>query len=636
MRQRWLAMLCCLALTSAAAWFGGAGEDRKAPEAWIEVAPGVMRTPGLPGGYALVDGTNALLIDAPVEADGLKATGVRQVEMVLLTHHHFDTCAAADRYLAAKVPVRAPEKSAEWLTPDGVRKHWKENVPLRHSRAAYFVAPVGLDGVACSLKDKQEIEWRGWTIQVIETPGHSRDHVAYAVRKGKDGALLLFCGDALASAGKMWTPYTTDWDHWTDLGLKPAGESLRKLAALKPAILLPAHGAPIKENTVAALMRTAEVVEEAGFLKSFERYTKDRIGNAPEYQFLAKEQAKSGGKLPWTPVSKNLFLTGNTYVLTSKDNAFLVVDPWGQLSADQIAKLRADRRLGTLEVVMFSHAHFDHYDGIYYLPERDKLQVWALESVAGPIADPFRLYAPFLDARPVKFDKQFKDGETAKWREYDFKFHYFPGQSLFSMAVETTIDGKKCLFTADNFFHQDMFSGSGGWMGLNRSFPTLYEESAKKVSRLKPEWVLAEHGGPFEFNAQDWERRERWAAAAGIAANALSPTGKHMDDWYPQRLAVEPVRFKAKPGERLKGKVVVSRASAVARKYAVTLLGRGLASANPVEFAVSPRKESTEAPLELHLSKDIPAGRHVFRFTVATEPSDQSDVFVIVDVDTPD
>ena len=25
--------------------------------------------------------------------------------------------------------------------------------------------------------------------------------------------------------GKLWTPYTTDWDHWTDAGLRPAADT---------------------------------------------------------------------------------------------------------------------------------------------------------------------------------------------------------------------------------------------------------------------------------------------------------------------------------------------------------------------------------------------------------------------------
>src|SRR5262249_38636536 len=287
----------------------------------------------------------------------------------------------------------------------------------------------------CSLADGQHIDWHGWDLQVVATPGHSRDHLAFAARKGKDGPLLVFCGDALAEPGKVWSPYTTDWDHWTDAGLKPPAQSLRKLAELKPATLLPAHGAVIKKDAVAALEQTAKNVEEMGFLKSFERFTKNRLKDAPEYRFLAKEQAESNGSKPWSHVSDHLWLTGNTYVLTSKEeDAFLVVDPWDKRSADQVAKLKADQKLGPMEVVMFSHAHFDHYDGIYHLPDRDKFQVWTLDQVATPLAEPGLLRAPFLDARPVRIDKRYKDGDTAAWREYRFRFHHLPGQTEFTMG----------------------------------------------------------------------------------------------------------------------------------------------------------------------------------------------------------
>src|SRR5262249_30710341 len=154
-------------------------------------------------------------------------------------------------------------------------------------------------------------------------------------------------------SGKLWAPFTTDWNHWTDEGLTPAAESLRKLAALKPDIVLPAHGPPIKETPEQALSKTGDAVAEVAFLKSFERYTKQRLGKPPEYAFLAKEQAATNGKEPWSQISPHLFLTGNTYILRSKDNAFLVIDPWGKLSAEQIEKLRTDRKLGAIEVVMF-------------------------------------------------------------------------------------------------------------------------------------------------------------------------------------------------------------------------------------------------------------------------------------------
>jgi glyoxylase-like metal-dependent hydrolase (beta-lactamase superfamily II) len=613
----------------AAAWLAREAPADNGADAWQEVTPGVLRSRGFPAGYALVVGEKALLFDAPCGPGGLQAHGIKKIDAVLLTHHHRDTAAFAGRYLADGVSVRAPKVSAEWLTPEGIQKYWKESIPLRNSRTAYLVLPEGLKGIDCSLVDGQTIDWNGWTIQVVDAPGHSRDHVAYAARKGKDGPLLLFCGDALAAPGKLWSPYTTDWDHWTDLGLKPAHESLTKLAGLKPAILLPTHGDVIAKEPERALSQTAAAVKEVAFLKSFERYTKERLKDAPRYAFLAKEQAESNGSKPWTKVSDHLWLTGNTYVLVSKDNAFLVVDPWDPHSARQIPKLQADKKLGTLEVVLCSHAHFDHYDGVYTILGRDKPEVWTLDRVAAPLAEPFLLRQPFLDERPVKIDKRPRDGETLTWREYTFRFRHLPGQTEYTMGVETTIDGKRCFFTADNFFHQDQFSGTGGWMGLNRSWPLPYAASAQKVLDAAPDWVLAEHGGPFEFNAEDFKRRVRWGKESAKAADTVCLSGNHRHDWDPHRVHVEPLLQKAKPGETLKATLVVSNHLGHKQKSVVTLEGRGLTADQSWETEPAPggveRREFT-----LPLGIDLRAGRHIF--TLREDGKGDSDSFLAVDV----
>ncbi len=634
MSRRYLMALLCLGMVSAAAWFGNAGFEVKEPrESWTEVVAGVWRGPRLPAGYALVDGDRALLVDAPCSAEALKAQGVKKIDAVLLTHHHRDTCGAASVFLSAGIPVRAPKAAAEWLAPDKVQKYWQESIPLRDSRTAYFVVPVGLAGVDCTLEEGQTIDWHGWHLQVVATPGHSRDHLAFAARKGKDGPVWLFCGDALSAPGKLWTPYTTDWDHWTDAGLTPAAKALRKLAALKPAVLLPAHGPAITTAAVDALNRTAEAVENVAFLKSFERYSKDRLGNAPQYGFLAKEQVATSGEKPWTQVSQHLFLTGNTYVLTSKDNAYLVVDPWGQRSADQVVKLARERKLGQLEVVMFSHAHYDHYDGIYYLPDRDKFQVWTLAGVAGPIADPFRLRAPFLDARPVKIDRRLKDGNTANWREYHFRFHYLPGQSAFTMGVEVTIDGKTCYFTADNFFHQDQFSGTGGWMGLNRSYPLPYAASAQKVLDAAPDWVLAEHGGPFEFNAEDFRRRVQWGKVSAVAADAVCPSGNHRYDWDPNRVHVEPLLQKTRPGATLHAVVVAENVLDQPEKLTLVVEGRRVFADQTLALNIAPQETVTNA-LTVRLPEKMRPGRHIFAVRVAdAKQADEVDAFFAVDVE---
>jgi glyoxylase-like metal-dependent hydrolase (beta-lactamase superfamily II) len=261
------------------------------------------------------------------------------------------------------------------------------------------------------------------------------------------------------------------------------------------------------------------------------------------------------------------------------------------------------------------------------------VKVWTLDRVAEPIADPTRYRAPFIDARPVKIDRLFKNGDTAMWREYSFRFHHFPGQTEFTMAVETTIDGKKCLFTADNFFHQDQFSGSGGWMGFNRSYPLPYAASARKVLDVAPDWILAEHGGPYVFNAEDYKRRVQWGEATAKAADVISISGNHRRDWDPHRIAVEPVIFKAKPGAKLKGTLRVSNAGPKAEKAKIELEGRGLTE-NQSWSIDAPIGKSVEQAIEIVVKPQVKLGRHIFILRNADSTGVEGvDAMVAVDVE---
>ena len=619
MRPRLLLPAFCVLLVGLAAWVGRAPAEPATEWSVVFDAGGVKvyRSPGSPASYLLVAGNESLLIDAPLPPDSLPA----KPKLVLLTHHHRDTVAAAAKYVAAKIPVHASPESAEWLKPDEVAKYWGKAIPLRDSRTSYFVVPAGIDGIEYSLKKNHSIKIGEWTLTLVPTPGHARDHVAFAAKKAGSDTSLLFVGDALTSDGKLWTPFSTDWDHWTDVGLKPAHESIRALAKIKASGLFPSRGDAVKaepKRIEELLAKAADAVAEAGRLKSFERFVGDA---AQTYDFLVpKEQIASGGDKPWSRVSPHLWLTGNTYVLSSKEaNACLVVDPWGQRGVDQVAKLRKDENLGPIEAVTFSHAHYDHFDGVYTLPVKNEYKVWTLDRVAEPLKEPFKYRAPFLDVRPIAFDREIKDGDSITWREYTFRFHHFPGQSEFTCAIETTIDGKRCLFTADNFFHVRQFSGSGGWMGLNRSFPSVYGESAKKALKINPEWVLAEHGGPYVFNAKDYEQRAAWGGAAGKACDAVCVSKRHRLDWNPHRVSVEPVLVKAKPGQTVTANLKVESG----QKLALALDGRGVVP----DAALADR-------LTIALPGSIAKGRHVFAVRAADENgAEVTDTFFAVDVD---
>ena len=655
MRRFAVLIVCCLILSVVAWWArGGVLAENPAAKNWTEIEPGVWRSKGLPCGYALIDGDAALLIGAARSVDwrGLRSLGVQRVEGCLLTHHHRDTSALADELIKAGIKVRAAKASAEWLSTEGVARFWKaclpELIPGREptlkertfNAFTYLVHPRGFDEIDCSLEDEQVIEWHNWRLKVIATPGHSRDHIAFAATRAKSATKesdvaspVIFSGDVIASRGKLWSPYTTDWDHWTDTGLKASAESLRKLAGLRPRMLYPEHGLVLKEDLVAALEETAEAVDEVGFLKSFERFSKQRLGSEPKYEFLAKDQVATAGEKPWTKLSPHLYLTGNTFVLRSDAGPILVLDPFGANLAEQIRRLQRDEQLGPIEVVLISHAHNDHYVGLHQLPNRDSFQVWTLDEIARPLAEPFGRTAFGLDARSIRTDRWLKSGETAVWHEFSFAVRHFPGQTYFTMGLLTTIDGQRGFFTADNFFHADQFSGSGGWSGRNRGWPDLYAKSAQAVLDAAPTWVLAEHGGAFEFNAEDFQRRVRWGQLAAKAADAISPSGSFRRDWHPSRIQVEPLVVKVRAGETAKASVVIENQLTLPESLHLQLDQGDVATAWSQDVVVS-ANDVFRAELSFTVRDKLTPGRYVVPLVITSNQiEDGGDCFVVIEIE---
>lgn len=169
-------------------------------------------------------------------------------------------------------------------------------------------------------------------------------------------------------------------------------------------------------------------------------------------------------------------------------------------------------------------------------------------------------------------------------------------------------------------------------MGMNRSFPLPYADSAGKVLAAAPEWVLAEHGGPFEFHAEDFRRRVRWGEVSATAADALCPSGNHRRDWDPNRVAVEPLLQKAKPGDQLQFKLRASNPLARPERLLVRLLDTEWVSEHSWTVDL-PAGGTVERALAFLLNEKTPAGRHAFPLEVTTNSGpDPSDVVFLLDV----
>jgi hydroxyacylglutathione hydrolase len=123
--------------------------------------------------WAVHNGHSAILVD-PGEAGPILAwlrdRGMT-VKAILVTHHHYDHVGGIAELLdQASIPVYGP------------------------ARGAVKTAPAS-EGETLDYSDI------GLIFKVIDTPGHTLDHVCYLGQETQSGRSHLFCGDTLFSCG---------------------------------------------------------------------------------------------------------------------------------------------------------------------------------------------------------------------------------------------------------------------------------------------------------------------------------------------------------------------------------------------------------------------------------------------------
>lgn len=178
------------------------------------------------GTYIVGHGQVAVIDPGPLDRDHLDAllyaVDGEEVSHILVTHTHQDHSPAA-------APLKAATGAPTYAYgPHGSGKI-ERGVQVEEGGDMDF-APDRL------VRDGDVLEGEGWTIECVYTPGHTSNHMCFALRDEK----ALFSGD-----------HVMGWS--TTIVSPPDGDmtdymhSLRKLLARDDEILWPTHGPPITD-----------------------------------------------------------------------------------------------------------------------------------------------------------------------------------------------------------------------------------------------------------------------------------------------------------------------------------------------------------------------------------------------------
>jgi glyoxylase-like metal-dependent hydrolase (beta-lactamase superfamily II) len=512
--------------------------------------------------YVIRDGDTAILIDLGDGSllDRLGEIGVKKVEWVLFTHHHREQLQGYPKLKSWGAKVAGPELERDLFEkPSSFRKMQVKLGDRYTIHGTSFVRPpiqpVPLDR---GFRTMDTFEWRGREFSCYDTRGNSPGGLTYAVKRA--GRWLAFTGDLMTDGARMHTWFDSEWDYGFAAGVYALTNAAGLVAGLDPAWLLPSHGPPIPEAR-AQLLEYQEKLRrfEKLLVRGYDVHTvsgswQDKLSRPTDVPFVWRT-------LPHLYKFRGPNFYPNFSLLIADSGRALAFD-CGLLDPkflDQaIAGMKERLGLKSIDAVLISHMHGDHFLQAPHLREKHGTKIWAIDRM-GPVCErpeafdycaPIQAYGTGVES--VTFDRLFKDGETFEWEGYRFQVDWMPGQTEFALAVWGIIDGKKVVFTGDNLFGDPDDPTHTGHEAVVAHNSAILEEGyiygAEYLSRLKPDLIMGGHSYVMNEPAAFVERYRRWAYAMRDAFRTLSPDPDYEYFYDPFWVRAEPYRVKVKAG----------------------------------------------------------------------------------------
>lgn len=442
--------------------------------------------------YVIKTGKTAVLIDF---GDGnvlqhLGSIGIEKVTDIFMTHHHRDQ--------AQGLPIAVQEGIRIWVPHieqdlfHHIDEHWKareitNNYNMRQDRFS-LLQSVPVYG---TLKDYSTHVINGVSLTIIPTPGHTIGSITVIAEI--DGKLAAFTGDLIYAPGKVWSMSATQWSYNGGEGIALSVLSLLDLKDRDPDLLLPSHGQimePASEAIDLLIERFADLMEQRNHNPRLFKLRKNPYEEITPH-LLKNKTSMSHAYVVLSESGKALFIDfGYDFIggiAAGSDRASR--RPW----LYTLSKLKEQYGVEKIDVVIPTHYHDDHLAGMNLLRDVEGTEVWCPENFSDVLENPQKYDLPCLWYDPIPVDRQLPLNKKIKWEEFEFTFYEQSGHTLYAVAIEFIVDGKRVLAIGDQYQGDE---GQFNYVYHNQFRIWDYIDSAELYKTVNPDILISGHWEP--------------------------------------------------------------------------------------------------------------------------------------------
>ena len=435
-----------------------------------------------------------------------------QARLVLFTHHRRDVVWAGRRMVERGAQAIAPDAEKSLFT--GVEQFWDHYRVTRfhdyaNQSSRILAEPMPL---ARTVRGGDTIEWQGLSIRVMETRGYTRGAVSYLIEV--DGKRIACVGDLIYGQGQLLDLFSLqdvipqvqeDGYHGWAARAGDLVESLRKIEAWKPDVLIPARGPVIGDppRAIETLIRRLQAAFASHFaIDALRWYRGDDKIRAMAARVLGPTPVR------WMPIAETveekvpewIIPITNSRLIVSRTGAAFLVDGGNQKVVKEVKRLKRQGVIQQLDGIYITHYHDDHTDMAQAMADEFHCSVYFCREMRDILEHPEAYRMPCLTPNAIHSVHVMEDGAKVRWNEFEFTYSYFPGQTIHHGGLAVKKDnGRTVLFVGDSFTP----TGMDDYCLLNRNFLSPekgFLDCLNAIKRMTGDYLLINEHVPPAFH----------------------------------------------------------------------------------------------------------------------------------------